>query len=92
MHCHETSAFRRIACGRALSSPTADARLGRASRRGAQSHDQSRPDRVDLAIKPPFACLDLADIGLLVNAPLAARLIFEMLERAGEIELSAIEP
>src|SRR6476660_6574598 len=63
----------------------------RLRRRGAERDDESRLDRFELALHPPFARLDLARIGLGMNAPFAARLEFEMFDGVGDIDLGALD-
>src|SRR5437762_6366071 len=60
-------------------------------RRGAKRHDERRPDEVDFGLEPPAAGLNLAAVGPLMQALLAARLEFEMLDRIGDIGLAAID-
>src|SRR5690242_19686380 len=62
------------------------ARGGRAER-----HDDARPYDLDLVVEPEAADLDLARVGLLVEASLAARLILEMLHRIGDVDSRALD-
>src|SRR3546814_5157076 len=48
-------------------------------------------DQHDLALDPPAASLDLAGIGLRMEAPLAALRELEMLDRVGDVDLAAFD-
>ena len=61
------------------------ARGGRAER-----HHQSRPHDTQFLRQPPAAGLHLARVGGLVDAPLAAPLELEMLDRVGDIGAGAV--
>src|SRR5581483_4101747 len=58
-------------------------------RRGAEADDDLRLDRLDLALEPLVAGVDLALRGRLVQAPFAARLPLEMLHGVGDVEVLA---
>ncbi len=62
------------------------ARCGRAER-----HDDARPYDLDLIVEPEAADIDLARVGLLVEAPLAARLVLEMLDGIGDVDSRALD-
>jgi len=57
----------------------------RQARRRAQCEDQPGPNKSALLIQPPAAGLDLARVGRLVQASLAARLMLEVLDRIGQV-------
>src|SRR6185437_15127311 len=59
---------------------------------GAHGDDELRLDQVAFEIEPEAAGADLAGIGLLVDAALAPRLEFEMLDGIGDVSGAAIDP
>ena len=62
------------------------------ARRGrAERHDDARPYDLDLVVEPQAAGVDLARVGLLVDAPLAARLVLEMLHGVGDVDSRAVD-
>src|SRR5205085_7657579 len=64
-----------------------------AERRGcAQRNRYWRPDQFALVADPPAARLDLARVGLAMNAFLAARLELEMLYGIGDIDGRPVDP
>jgi hypothetical protein len=63
-----------------------------ARRRRAERHRHGRLNDLELVVEPPAAGVDLACIGLLVQAPLAARLVLEVLHRIGDVDLVPVEP
>src|SRR5690242_1655354 len=67
---------------------TAEQRLGR---RGAQADDRLRLHERDLGVEPRPTRRDFARVGLLVNAPLPARLPFEVLDDVGDVDNGAID-
>ena len=72
-----------LACDRHLAAEQ------RARRSGAERDRSLRPDQRDLAFQPVQAGRRLALRRRLVDAPLAAQLELEMLDRVGEVELIA---
>ena len=58
--------------------------------RGAEGDNHLRPDQFAFDIEPPLAALDLMCIRSLVQAPLAARHVFEMLNRVGDVGCVAV--
>ena len=57
----------------------------RTRRGGAERDDERRADQRQLLLQPPAAGGDLAAIGLVVDAPLAAPHELEMLDRVGDV-------
>src|SRR5688572_33460881 len=64
----------------------------RTRRCGAHRDDDVRLYRVDLALEPLVAGVDLALRRRLVQTPLAAQLPFEVLDGVGDVEVRAIDP
>ena len=64
----------------------------RARRGGAERDGQRRADQLALLLDPPAAGVDLAAVGLGVDAPLAARDELEMLDRVGDVGGRAVDP
>src|SRR5262245_55824108 len=56
----------------------------------AQGDYNPRAHEFELEIEPPFATVDLARGGLLMDATLSARHIFEVLDGVGDVELRPI--
>src|SRR6516165_6199444 len=50
-----------------------------------------RLNEIDLVVEPPAASVDLARVGLLVEAPLAARLVLEMLHGVGDVDFIPLD-
>jgi len=61
-------------------------------RRRAQHDQRLGPDDVDLRAQPRPARADLAGVGLLVDAPLAALLEAEVLDGVRDVDLVAVDP
>src|SRR5712691_2639219 len=57
----------------------------------SEADDDARLDDIDLRLQPWPAGSDLRGIRLLVDAPLAARLPFEVLHHVGDIDAAAID-
>lgn len=67
----------------------AEERLGRG---GAEANDDFRPERGDFGIEPRPARGGLGAVWLFVNAPLAARLPFEVFDGIGDVGFFTIDP
>lgn len=63
----------------------------RMSRGRPQGDDENRLNNRHLALEPPAALLDLIAIRPLMQPPFAPRLVFEMLDRIGDIDRTPIE-
>src|SRR3546814_5092416 len=63
-----------------------------AQRARAQGDDQLGLDEGAFLVEPPAADVDLARRWVLVEAPFAARLELEMLDRVGEEQPPPVEP
>src|SRR5437773_11765729 len=57
----------------------------------SQADDDAWLDDIDLRLQPWPAGIDLRGVGLLVDAPLAARLPLEVLHHSGDVDTAAIE-
>ena len=57
----------------------------------AQSNDNARTDNVQLLIEPPAAGRDFRRFRCLMDAPLAASLMLEMLDGIGDIDACPID-
>src|SRR5215510_12551307 len=62
-----------------------------ARRGGAKSDGDRRLNEIDLVVEPPAASVDLAYVGLLVEAPLAARLVLEVLHGVGDVDFIPLD-
>src|SRR5262249_13177354 len=60
-------------------------------RGGAKSDGDRWLKEIDLVIEPPAASVDLARVGLLVEAPLAARLVLEVLHGIGDVDVAPLD-
>jgi hypothetical protein len=59
--------------------------------RCAQSHNELRLSEVDLLAQPPAAPLDFACVRRPVQTTLAARLVFEMFDRIGDVGCGSVD-
>src|SRR5262249_35986315 len=57
---------------------------------GAERHDRRRPHDRALDLEPDLAAIDLVGVGALVQSPLAALLVLEMLDRVGDEDLGSV--
>ena len=57
---------------------------------GAERHDRRRPHDRALDLEPDLAAIDLVDVGALVQPPLAAHLVLEMLDRVGDENVGSV--
>ena len=89
-HEHRSGAGEGSTCPR-VASTEALWPVSAADRRGAERDRQVRPQHRELLLEPAVAGVDLADARLLVDAPLAARLEFEVLDRIGDIGALAVD-
>ena len=82
-----------LALDRLAAHPRHGDRLAEQRLRGgcAERDDEVGLDDRQLLVEPPAAGLHLAGIGLGMDAPLAARLELEMLDRVGDVDLEPID-
>ena len=63
----------------------------RAGRGRPERHSHGGLDQRELVVEPPAAGVDLAGVGFLVQASLAARLVLEVLHRVGDVDRLALD-
>ena len=56
----------------------------------SQRDGELRLDLIQFALNPPSAMVDLGIVGRLVNTALTARLVFEVLDRVGDVNARAV--
>ena len=59
--------------------------------RRPERNRQARAHEGDLLVEPPAAGFDLARVGLLMQSALAARLVLEVLDRVGDVDLRPVD-
>src|SRR2546422_11124064 len=87
-HWWQTGPLDELAALHADAEVAAEQHLGRGR---AQQYQQVRLHHGDLGIQPGPAGVDLSGVRLLVQAPLALRLPFEVLDRVRDIDMPAVD-